>query len=201
MATLPGFFSVVKLGKSVVTDPGDRIDVSDLNFAIVMHEDDEPTPYRYTTWGMQADSATLYQTLSDNNKIIVGDHGIIYSLSESVHQDDGVDIPLLWESGPLPEASAEELVTMPRRLHSIALQIGTPPPATGFNAAVRVIDMDNSKNFVQLPLFQTETKVLLPITITARQFRIRLTVRVGQDFDPVSFSYTYQTLNRPYWRR
>ena len=200
MATLPGFFSVVKLGKSVVTDPGDRIDVSDLNFAIVMHEDDEPTRYRYTTWGLQADAATLYQTLSDNNKIIVGDHGIIYSLSESVHDDAGVKIPWLWESGPLPEVDAETLTTQPRRLHSVAWQIKTPPPETGHTVTVKVIDMDDADNYRQLTIVQTETKVLLPITITARQFRIRMSVLVGQDFDPISFSYSYQTLNRPYWR-
>lgn len=197
----PGFFSVINLNNATVTDPGDRIDVRDLNFAIVMHDDDDPVPHRFTTWGLQADSATLYQTLSEYNKIIVGNGGYVYSLSESVHSDSGALIPLVWESGPLPEADPDAPTTQQHRLHSIAWQIQTLPPVGGHIVVVQVIDMDDSTNRMRLMLRQTETKVLLPITITARQFRIRLAVSVTQDFDIVSFAYNYQSLNRPYWRQ
>lgn len=83
MTALPGFFSVIRLGEKVATDPGPIIDVSDVNFAIVMHDDDSPAPNRYTTWGLEADSATLYQTLSSNNKIIIGNAGYVYKLDEA----------------------------------------------------------------------------------------------------------------------
>lgn len=201
MANLPGFFSVIKLGEAAVIDPGDIIDIHDLNVAIVMHDDDEPVKNRYTTWGLEADSATLYQTLSDNNKIIIGNVGYIYSLDEEIHADDGVGIPFLWESGPLPEASADENTTVQHRLHRIMWQIKTVPPTAGHLLTVKVIDMDDETNLTQLTLVQTETKMLLPITVTARQFRIRISGTVAQDFDIVSFGYTYQTLNRPYWRQ
>jgi hypothetical protein len=199
---LPGFFSHIKLGAETVIDPGDIIDVSDLSFAIVMHDDDDPVPHRYTTWGLEADSATLYQTLSDRNKIIVGNAGHVYALREESHTDSGVNIPMLWESGPLPEDSEEETITMQHRLHALTWQVKTPPPVdVGYTVAVSVIDMDDSANLTAKTVIQTETKVLVPITITARQFRIRLSVSVNQDFDIVSFGYSYQSLNRPYWRQ
>lgn len=197
----PGFFAMIKLGRAVVIDPGDRIDIHDLNFAIVMHDDDNPVPYRYTTWGLQADSVTLYQTLSDLNKIIIGNAGYAYKLDEELHSDDGVNVPILWESGPLPQVQADTATTVQHRLYSISWQIRTPPPTAGHTVSVWVIDMDNSANIAYALVQQTETKMLVPITITARQFRIRMSVKVSQDFDPISFSYRYQTLNRPYWRQ
>lgn len=200
MANFPGFFSIIRLGEAVVDDPGDVIDISGLNFAIVMHDDDEPVPHRFTTWGLEADSSTLYQTLSDNNKIIIGNTGFVYALDEDTHSDSGVAIPITLESGPLPEASAEETTTMQHRIHRLTWQIRTVPPAEGQLLTIKLTDVDDSTNFTQLRLKQTETKLLIPMTITARQFRIRITTSVTQDYDPVSFGYSYQTLNRPYWK-
>lgn len=200
MANFPGFFSAIKLGDGQVDDPGDKIDLGALNFAIVMHEDDEPVAQRFTTWGMGADSATLYQTLSNFNKIIIGNNGAVYALEEDVHSDDGVAIPVTVESGPLPEATPDESTTMQHRVHRIVWQISTPPPTRGHRVTIKLTDVDDSTNFTQLIIQQTETKLLLPMTITARQFRIRITVSVTQDYDPISFGYTYQSLNRPYWK-
>lgn len=198
---LPGFFASIKLGDAIITDPGDVIDIAGLNVAIVMCEDDAPVEHRFTTWGLQADSATLYQTLSDKNKIIIGNTGFVYALRETIHDDDGVAIPVLWESGPLPEVDEQAPITQQHRLHHVTWQIKTAPPTMGHVVTVRVIDMDDATNFMQLVVYQTETKVLLPITVTARQFRIRMSVLTTQDFDPVSFGYKYQTLHRPYWRQ
>lgn len=198
---LPGFFAKIKLGEAVIDDPGTIIDLSNVNFAIVMHDDDAPVPHRFTTWGMQADSATLYQSLTNTNKIIIGDAGYIYALKENVHDDDGVNIPLVIETGPLPEADAESSTTAQHRLHRIMWQLFTKPPVKGHEITVRVTDMDDSTNYKEMTVRQTTTKLLLPITITARQFRIKWKVDVTQDFDIVSFGYAYQTLNRPYWKQ
>jgi hypothetical protein len=197
---LPGFFSQIRLGNPTVIDPGDEIDVSGLNFAFVMHEDDDPVKERFTTWGLEADSATLYQTLSKNNKIIIGNLGYAYSLREDVHTDDNVKIPIVWTSGPLPEVDDQTTTTMQHRLHYITWQIRTAPPSTGHLVTVKVIDMDDATNFSQLTVLQTETKMMLPIPLVARQFRIRLSASVAQDYDIMSFGYSYQEMNRPYWR-
>lgn len=112
-----------------------------------------------------------------------------------------MNIPIVIESGPLPEADAEEPMTKQHRLYHITWQLFTAPPESGHYVTVKITDLDNADNFTQVVVLQTESKMLVPITLTARQFRIRLSASVNIDFDPQSFGYSYQTLNRPYWRR
>lgn len=199
MATLlPGFFAHVDLGRNPLVLPTDLIDVSTLDFAITLCEDDAPVSERFTTWGMQADAATLYQALSVRNTLIVGDAGAIYVLDEYQHDDDGVPIPTVYETMPLPEDTTEDTITTQKRLHYITWQLKTPPPSAGYKVNVKVVDVDDETNFITRTITQTKAKERVQIGLRARQWRIRWQFESTQDIDMLSFGQAIQIVSTPY---
>ena len=202
---LPGFFINVDLGKDPLVLPTGLIDVSGLNFAITLCEDDDPVKERFTTWGMQADATTLYQALSVKNTLIVGDAGACYRLDEESHDDDGIPIPTVYETMPLPEDTEEETITSAKRLHYITWQLkpniaftattGTP---VGLQVTLKITDVDDDTNFFSRTLTQFTPKMRVQIGLRARQWVIKWTFDSTQDIAMISFGQAIQNVATPY---
>ena len=202
MGTLmPGFFAHVDLGRSNLSPPSGFIDVSGLDFALTMCEGEAPVESRYTTWGMQTDSATLYQSMGAKNTIIIGDEGNIYRLDEDNHNDDGAPIPQVWETLALPEDTPEIQATSMKRLHAITWQTKDLPPSSGYKITVVVTDIDDTTNKISRNVTQTTNKMRVPIGLKARQWRIWWYVETSFDFDMISFGHMFQIMHRPYTKQ
>jgi len=202
---LPGFFANIDLGKDPFTLPSGLIDVSGLNFAIALCEDDPPIVERFTTWGMQADAATLYQALSVKNTLIIGDAGACYVLDEEQHDDDGVPIPTVYETMPLPEDTPEETITTQKRLHYITWQlkptaslIASTGTAVGIIVKLKITDVDNAANFFTRTLTQFTTKMRIQVGLRARQWVIRWQFDSTEDIAMLSFGQAVQIVSTPY---
>lgn len=201
MANLPGCYLQVNLGASTLQPPTTtQIDITNLNFALVMCEDDTPVQQRFTTWGMRANSAMVYQQQTSKNQIIIGYQGNIYLLDEDTKKDTGITIPLRIETVSLPEVdpSTTGPITGIRRMKEIYWQTNDTPPSSGYQIKLTLVDEDDSTNFVIRNILQYTNKMRVPMSIKCRQFRIIWELSVGTDFDIISYGYTFQNLERPY---
>lgn len=210
MATLPGFYAAVELGKGTVVPGGPKLNTASLNFAIVMNEDDDPVPQRYSTWGMATDAAVLYQANNQPNQIIMGDAGKIYLLEETRHLDDGKPILNVWQSGPLPEPEpGNGLVAISqKRIHEFWWQIAEEPPAGGYDVTLNFIDIDDpgnplvtSSGEIVRRVTQTTRKQRIQVGLRCRQFKVRISVTTDRDYCITSWGIKGQQLERPYTRK
>ena len=194
---LPGCFFVVNLGGSTLATPGIQNDVSGLNFAVVMEDGEEGTkqnPYRWSTWGLEADSLFLFQQQGRPNLVIVGNEGIIYKLDDKRITDDGVPIPVTWISAPLPTVDEKNVAATMTRTQEIKWSVRTKPPTLGLKVTVTLIDVDTGTT-VSREVTQYTQKMHVKLTIRARQFRIRFDVSGSTDFDLAYLAYSYQTMS------
>lgn len=190
---LPGFFINVELGDEILSNPTSVIDVSDLNFALVLSEDEEPVAARWTTWGLEADTLYLYQSLTDKNKVIGGNNGFLYVLNEDEFTDAGIAIPIIFTSSPLPEITERVSLSSVKRVHRFKWGVRTPPPSSGYNITLTLTDIDDPSNTTSREVLQRTQEMDVSISISARQFRATLSTSVTTDFDLVYWSYIFQT--------
>ena len=198
MATHPGCYAVIELGDAVSDTSGSGINLRGLNFAVVMAEEEAPITERFSTWGMSAESSTLYQSLDNVNQMIIGSNGKIYVLTEDTYHDDGIPIKMVFQSGPLPEPNEDVPAQQLKRLHGVYWQIANDPPSTGYIVTLTVFDTDNPTHRAVRSFTQYSRKVLVPISIQARQWKVRIEVTVDSDYAPLGVGMNYQILNRPY---
>ena len=202
MANYPGFFASVILGEetssNTISNIGD-LDVAGLNFALALHESDPPLVERYTTWGLQADTSLVYQTLSRKNQLVIGDAGNLYVLEDAQHTDDGLPISLVILSAPYPIPSDKEPLTTAKRLHEVTWQLRTAPPTGGQLVTISVYDVDDPTNSNSRTITQTTQKANVQLALNnARQWHFRWDITTNQDYDILAIGYKYQVLNRPY---
>jgi len=206
MVNYPGWFASVELAAAVSTGTGGDsiiggLDVAGLNFALVLHEDAPPLAERFTTWGLQADCAIIYQTLAQPNQMLIGDAGNIYVLTDAQHHDDGHAISLIRTSIPYPIPSQDAPLTSPKRLWDVMWQVRTAPPAAGYLVTVSATDVDNPANTVSRTLTQTQARVIVRLPLSGvRQWVFRWDLTTDQDYDIISLGYKYQVLQRRYAR-
>jgi hypothetical protein len=201
MGFLPGAHAVIELGKAIANPSGPTLDLADLNFAIVMAEEMEELQARFSTWGMAADSGTVYQANNAGNKIIIGDAGNLYVLDPDIHSDDGVPLPLVIQTGPLPGVEDNTPANVKKRIHEISWQVATAPPPGGYLVWVTVMDVDNpTTNYRQFVVQQTTQQVLLRVGLECRQFKLRIEVTTDQTYDLITIGVKGQLLHMPYTR-
>lgn len=193
---LPGFFISVDLGDAILSNPQNVIDVSNLNFAVVMAEDDAPVQARWTTWGMEADSLYLYQALTDKNRIIAGNNGFLYVLNEEEFTDGGNAIPIILTTAPLPTPDDSVSAYTMKRVHSIIWEIHTPPPIAGYEITVTLTDVDDESNTVSRTVTQYGTRMEIDLALRARQFRLTLSASVTTDFDLILLACKFQVMDQ-----
>jgi hypothetical protein len=199
MGLLPGVHAVIELGKAVANPSGPTLDLADLNFAIVMSEETEEPRARFATWGMAADAGTVYQTNNASNKIIIGDAGNLYLVDPDLHSDDGVPVPLVIQTGPLPGVEDNLPANVKKRIHEVSWQVATPPPTGGYIVWVTIMDVDNpTTNYRQLVVQQTTQQVLVRVGLECRQFKIRMEVTTNQTYDLITIGVKGQLLHKPY---
>jgi hypothetical protein len=199
MGQLPGAYAVIELGKAIADPGGPSLDLANLNFAVVMDEEMEELQSRFSTWGMAADSSTVYQANTVGNKIIIGDAGNLYVLDPNVHSDSGVPIPLVIQTGPLPGVEDNLPANVKKRIHEVSWQVATPPPPGGYLVWVTVMDVDNpTTNYRQFVVQQTTQQVLLRVGLECRQFKLRLEVTTNQTYDLITIGIKGQVLHKPY---
>ena len=196
MPRYPGCFFVVNLDEGAGDPGGIDLDIGNLNVAVAMHEDDPPISQRFTTWGLGVDSAVLYQTMGDRNKLIVGDAGRIYYLTEDENTDDGVPIRTVYQSGPLPEVDADVTAESQKRIHEFWWQTADDPPSSGWIVVVTFIDAD-SRAAVVRRVTQASRKMRVPVGLRCRQFLVRIEVTTATDFAPIAWGIRGQVLGRP----
>jgi hypothetical protein len=192
---LPGCFLSIDLGDQILSDPSNVIDVSNLNFAMVMSIDAEPVESRWTTWGIEADSLYLYQSTTNKNKVIAGNAGYLYSMSDEVYTDGGNAIPIVISTTPLPAVDDSTDAYTMKRLHSVIWEVHTPPPSSGYEITLTVTDVNDETNTITRTVTQYATRMEVDIALKARQFRIRLSTSVNKDFDLVLLGYKFQVMN------
>lgn len=199
MTNLNDFFVAADLGKGIATTPGGDLDIAGLNFALVLHEEAAPLVERFTTWGLQADAAMVYQTLRQKNQLIIADAGNLYLLEDDHHDDDGLPLSLVVRSIPYPIPTEKDPLTTPKRLWDVMWQTRTPPPASGHLVTVTAFDADNETVFVAVTVLQTTQKVIVRLPLAGvRQWVLQWKLTTNQDFDLVSLGYKYQLMNRRY---
>ena len=202
MVNYPGWFASVELAGAVSTGTTSNIgvlDVANLNFALVLHEEEAPLVERFTTWGLQADAALVYQTLASPNQMFIADAGNIYLLTDDQHHDEGQAISIIRTSIPYPIPSEKDPLTSPKRLWDVMWQIRTAPPASGIVVTISATDVDTPTNTVEVTLTQTTQKVIVRLPLSgARQWVFRWDVTTTQDYDIISLGYKYQIMNRRY---
>jgi hypothetical protein len=199
MGLLPGAYAVIELGKAIANPSGPTLDLADLNFAVVMAEETEELPSRFSTWGMAADSSVVYQANTVGNRIIIGDAGNLYVLDPDIHSDSGVPIPLVIQTGPLPGVEDNLPANVKKRIHEVSWQVATPPPPPGYTVWATIMDVDNpTKNYRQYMVRQTTRQVLIRVGLECRQFKLRLEVTTNQTYDLITIGIKGQVLHKPY---
>ena len=201
MVNFPGWFAGVTLAKKAVGPPdgiGD-LDVAGLNFALVLHEDAQPLPERFTTWGLQADSSLVYQTLSAPNALVIGDAGNLYVLEDDIHDDNGAPVECTLVSSPYPMPNPNDPMTGPKRIHEVTWQVRTALPIGGQSVTIGVYDVDNPDHFISKTILQVARKVRVQLSLTnVRQWRFRWNLVTKNEYDIMSIGYKYQVMKRPY---
>lgn len=198
MAYLPGLFASVTLASpppgAIVNPPN----ISTINRAIVLHKSDNPAPDRFTEWVINADSTLVYQTGGALPKFYIGDAGNIYQLSESVLTDAGAAIPLTIITQALPKISEDYTITTQKRVLEAVWTMATQPPTAGYSVTFTATDVDDPTNVVTKTVAYNTRKVRIPIGLKARQWQFSWVVSVSQDFNILSWGYSFQVTHRPY---
>lgn len=198
MPKLPGCYTVIELGKSTSTPSGPKLNLKDLNFTVVLNEDDAPLTERYTTWGMAAEAATLYQANNQPNQLLIGDAGNVYLLREDRQLDGGRPITMSWQSGPLPEPGENTPALAPKRIHEFWWQIDEDPRRAGFEVTVTFTDVDDPTNVVVTSIIQRTRKARVIVGLRCRQFQVSLTVTTRFDYAITQWGIRGQIMSRPY---
>lgn len=194
MAQYPGFFASVFYGNSVLSAPTGAYDVSNVNFAMVYHEEEDEWKDRWTTWTLDADSMLLYQPANAPNSLIIGNDGHLYVLDDEYATDDGKAIPITLISCPLPEVDAQQGITASsrKRFQSVWWELATKPPTLGYRITVTLTDVNDPTNTVTRYVTQTTNRMHVDITLRCRQAYLSITTEVGKDFDPVVIGWSFQ---------
>ena len=200
MATLPGFFMSVNIGESTLIDPGDDYDVSGLTFAVVMHEHSDAPQYRWTTWTLDADSLLLYQPGDAPGYVVVGNAGHLYVLTEGIKTEDGKAVPIVYTSGPLPELDDQGTTAIVhKQFHSVWWEVVTPPAGDGYVVTVKLVDVNDTTNFIERIVLQDSTRMNINMYLECRQAYLSIRTITGRDFNVTNYGYSYQ--NVPQYER
>ena len=192
MSLHPGFFASVTFGADILVQPDDGYDVSDLSYAMVLHDEQIEWPFRWTTWGLATDSMLLYQPQDSINYMLVGDGGHLYILDDEIHTDEDAAIPLVLRSSPLPEASDEVPVSDMKRFQNVWWEIIDTPPSTGYEVTIRLTDVNDPTNFSERIVTQTTTRMHVDLTLRCRQAYLTILVTVGKNYNITNLGYSFQ---------
>lgn len=195
MALHPGFFASVTFGADILVQPDDGYDVSDLSYAMVLHDEQIEWPFRWTTWGLATESMLLYQPQDSINYMLVGDGGHLYLLDDEIHTDEDAAIPLTLRSSPLPEASDEVPVSDMKRFQNVWWEIIDAPPSTGYEVTMRLTDVNDPTNFSERIVTQTTTRMYVDLTLRCRQAYLTVLVTVGKNYNITNLGYSFQHMS------
>lgn len=178
----------VTLGEGGGTAGGPGVEAGG-NFALILTEDDDPVPVRYTTWGLSAQAAIALQSQATGTQIVLGANGFLYELTPDSLTDDGTAITLTMETGilPLVDTSLKQHELFTEKILRVVEWTVSSPPAESTAVTITAIDAEDATNTVVRTVSQSDQHMSVQIGLRARRWIIRFEVQTTQPYSLVEF--------------